>query len=436
MFVPPTNRHAGAALDTAFTRDTTATTTNPLAPTHEDMQRRGWVPQRTGVDPVTGRRFTAYANPRSLPPPGRDYRPLADDMERPSRRLIDMQGNHHSSDPVITREPVEGREGHLHRDGTNFGHVIADHVRAADHDRALRTGGMRREAPEREFQGGNKAGFLGYQNLMRFIPFMPPTQRNTTKAHEKVKKVDPSAMAGGKRGDTMTQQPTQRPGLEQRAGQATTVHVDGGERAPARTANNRADEIRDLTGQRAKTELDRSMQTHQGLRQDQQSQLNVPMRLATKTRDVGRQTEGHAGGIQRTVDTRPQPMGLASLTSTARGMIQRVTETLTSGRKSDTSDRAVPDREGLERLKYEQRRTGATDLGRGVVGKPARLDTTKSEELAQLPLAGSRGFDQGETGSLGLANARAAARTNHLSDAEIAALVQHTTMRPLHAALV
>ena len=372
------------------------------------MRNRGWEPESKGIDPVTGRSFTMYSNRRALPKPGRDYRPPASDMQLPNRKLIFMQGNYHSSDPDRHREMVQGREDRLQPDGSRQQLFLQQHVRAFQHDNALRMTGTRLETPEKQFQTGNKAGFLGVHNLMRIVGFLPPTLRAKLMGQAPAK--DTNDMAQGVRSTESMLRPTQRPGLKQRAVEATTVHSTGSERGIRRDQSDRIEETRDTTGQVAAGQQRRMQHGPAGQRHTQSSMQGDTMRhdMRAANPNVAVPEGALVPGIPRNVDTRPLPMGVTSPSAIARGMFNRIADVLTG--KSAPTDSMRPEemREAMDNSKYHDR-TGS-EMTRGLIGRNDRVENTPRQELPMMPLVNVNGTDVGLAGDMYLNRAKNGSR--------------------------
>ena len=182
-------------------------------PTHVDMLRMGKTAIKRGVDPVTGKKYTLYADESVLPKPDHDYRRPAEEMLYPTRMLIQLQGGHHPDEFTPERNLVEADD--LEPDGLNSNYE--EYRQAFIEDLVNRNSSGVRESISYELEDGRKTGYLGYQQIMRVAPYLPPTVRSLN-PREKPKSTAVSSMAEGNAWDADPRRPQQRTGLNNRAG--------------------------------------------------------------------------------------------------------------------------------------------------------------------------------------------------------------------------
>ena len=415
-------------------------------PTHASMAQRGWHAAHTMVDPHTGRRGTVYVNPRSLPKPQKDWRPLAEDINKPNPRLVQLQGNHHSSDPIITRDMVEGREGLTHgRDGTNFDHVLQEHVRADHHDRALRSIAMTQGGlPEKERQTGSKAGFWGLHNIMRIVPYLPPQLRDLLQ--QEAPYARPATETTGIRATISTHRPTHRPGMQHIKAQPGLEHAGAAPRgiqgeptraAPLRHTHGRRDEIvtQMVYGSGAESRVktathvprrpeqvrrDQDMNNNPGTihsneRLPQASMLPLPMRFETE-HTTNRRINAGTHDIRGITAVPTRNHGHEhSISATARGIVQRLVSVMPGAQPATEWGRALPMRYGQARDGGAQHRHNIESV-KGTTGEHTRIHM-RPRDTSKLEPAQIRGIDGGESGATYLERAQRA----HMDESDIAA---------------
>lgn len=145
--------------------------------TPEHMQRAGLVLDRTDVDPYTGERVDHY---RHLPPDGnKDYRLPDETMGHVNRRLIALQGYDHTQPKPSRRERMADLpqpDGRLDEAGS-YMRRIGEMQERITRQVQLNLNG---ERPPWMRERGQAAGHVGYQNMHRFVPNIPVTQRADT----------------------------------------------------------------------------------------------------------------------------------------------------------------------------------------------------------------------------------------------------------------
>jgi hypothetical protein len=184
--------------------------------THADMARMGKTAVKRGVDPVTGKSYTIYADDRDLPKPDHDYRRPAEEMQYPTRMLIQLQGGHHPDEYTPERDLVVADDLEPGGSGVTSG-MYEDYRSAFVEDLVRRNLTGTREPIAYELDDGRKTGYLGYQKIMRVAPYLPPTQRSFD-LRDKPKAMANAAMTEGNAWDADPRRPQQRTGSANRAG--------------------------------------------------------------------------------------------------------------------------------------------------------------------------------------------------------------------------
>lgn len=175
------------------------------------MARVNRVRERTEVDPYTGRRVDYY---RSMPPEGTtDRRISQDQMAHINPRLRMMQGYDSTSARQHKREVHQA----MPEPDNVFGDIVyQDRIRTETEERVMRDVWWNRtgESVPTVRDGGQPFGFVGLNNMLRFEPYMEPTQREGWKNRPVAGHLDNVALTGRQldraRGALHQQQPENR----------------------------------------------------------------------------------------------------------------------------------------------------------------------------------------------------------------------------------
>jgi len=148
--------------------------------THEFMLQQNKVRVAQEICPYTGRKIDYYED---LPPEGNTDRQLTtEDLENTNRRLIMLQGYDPNAPKRFRREvlqstmapPAPDGKGVLSDQARNQSRVMREIQERVSRDLRMNQNG---NAPKQYRETARPFGFVGFQDMNRFIPYMPPTMR-------------------------------------------------------------------------------------------------------------------------------------------------------------------------------------------------------------------------------------------------------------------
>lgn len=149
--------------------------THNVTPEYMAKQRR--VRERSVVDHITGKKMDYYSQ---LPPEANaDYREAPHTYKHSNHRLIALQG-HDINAPIRRRR--ERYADTPQPDNQFFMHAIANRLRSDAAERAALTSSQVRhdERPMYMWEKKRPHGYIGYQDMARYIPYVAGTQRANT----------------------------------------------------------------------------------------------------------------------------------------------------------------------------------------------------------------------------------------------------------------